>query len=387
MKKRNKIIISVVALALVAGGIAIKVTSSNKNKYMEVKTSTVTTGDIKSYLSTTGTIKSQNSKEYFGLTGKVLRVNYKVGDKVKKGDILVTYDASDLNAQVKSAELTYNNAVLQKNDAVNQNNDILNKIKELNTQIADPAYANDPVKLATLKSTRDSLKATSSEKFKQLDNTVASAKINLDLSKQKLSSGGSIVSEFDGTVTAVNVTAGSSGITAQSQGAAVVVQNLDNLKVLISVGKYDAGKVALGQDAVIKSNGKEYKGKVTVINPAATKIVSATGADASLGIEVNITDSASGLKAEFDCDVDILLAEVKNVIKIPSESLKTDKTGKSYVYIINGDKAKEVAVKIGTESDTEIQITEGLKNGDKVILNPSTSITDGVLVKEAAGTK
>jgi len=385
MKKRNKIIISVVALALVAGAIAIKVTSSNKNKYMEVKTSTVTTGDIKSYLSTTGTIKSQNSKEYFGLTGKVLRVNYKVGDKVKKGDILVTYDASDLNAQVKSAELTYNNAVLQKNDAVNQNNDILNKIKELDAQIANPA--NSVQVISNLKTQRDSLKATSSEKFKQLDNTVASAKINLDLSKQKLSSGGSIVSEFDGTVTAVNVTAGSSGITAQSQGAAVVVQNLDNLKVLISVGKYDAGKVALGQDAVIKSNGKEYKGKVTVINPAATKIVSATGADASLGIEVNITDSASGLKAEFDCDVDILLAEVKNVIKIPSESLKTDKTGKSYVYIINGDKAKEVAVKIGTESDTEIQIAEGLKSGDKVILNPSTSITDGVLVKEAAGTK
>jgi len=385
MKKRNKIIISVVALALVAGAIAIKVTSSNKNKYMEVKTSTVTTGDIKSYLSTTGTIKSQNSKEYFGLTGKVLSVNYKVGDKVKKGDILVTYDASDLNAQVKSAELTYNNAVLQKNDAVNQNNDILNKIKELDAQIANPA--NSVQVISNLKTQRDSLKATSSEKFKQLDNTVASAKINLDLSKQKLSSGGSIVSEFDGTVTAVNVTAGSSGITAQSQGAAVVVQNLDNLKVLISVGKYDAGKVALGQDAVIKSNGKEYKGKVTVINPAATKIVSATGADASLGIEVNITDSASGLKAEFDCDVDILLAEVKNVIKIPSESLKTDKTGKSYVYIINGDKAKEVAVKIGTESDTEIQIAEGLKSGDKVILNPSTSITDGVLVKEAAGTK
>lgn len=382
MKKRNKIILSVVVLAILAGGTAIKVISSNKSKYIEVKTSAVTAGDIKSYLSTTGTIKSQNSKEYFGLAGKVLKVNFKVGDRVKKGDVLVTYDVSDINAQVKSAELTYNNAVLQKNDAVNQNNDIINKIKELDAQIAA-----DPANSAKAQATRDTLKATSSEKFKQLDNAVSSAKINLDLSKQKLSSGGSIVSEFDGTVTAVNVTAGSSGVTAQSQGAAVVVQNLDNLKVLISVGKYDAGKVALGQEAVIKSNGKEYKGKVTVINPAATKTVSATGADASLGIEVNITDNASDLKAEFDCDVDILLAEVKNVIKIPSESLKTDKTGKSYVYIINGEKAKEVIVKIGTESDTEIQITEGLKSGDKVILNPSTSITDGVLVKEAAGTK
>ena len=386
MKKRNKIIISLVVVAVAAGGTAIKVSSSNNNKYTSVKTAAAASGDIKSYLSTTGTIKSQNSEEYYGLTGKVLNVNYKVGDKVKKRDILVTYDVSDMSSQVQTAQLAYDNAILQNNDAVNQNNNILQKIKDLNDQISDPANA---LKADSLKSQRDALQTTSSDKFKQLDNAVASAKINLDSSKQKLSSGGSIVAQSDGTVTEVNVVAGSSSgaASAQSQGAAVVVQDLDNLKVVISVGKCDAGKVALGQEATIKNNGKEYKGEVAVINPAATQTVSATGTDSSLGIEVNITDKAPELKAGFDCDVDILLAEVKNVLEIPSEALITDKSGNNYAYIINGVKAKEVTVKTGTESDTEIQVLGGLKNGDKVILNPGSNITDGMLVKDAAGGK
>ena len=43
----------------------------------------------------------------------------------------------------------------------------------------------------------------------------------------------------------------------------------------------------------------------------------------------------------------------------------------------------ERKVTIGTQSDTEVQITKGIKNGEKVILNPSTSIVEGTIVKEA----
>jgi len=385
MIKRNKIIISMVVFAIAAGGTALKVNSVNRSRYTQVKTSAASIGDIKSYLSTTGTIKSQNSKEYYGQSGKVLKVNFKIGDKVKQGDILVTYDVSDLNAQVKSAEIAYNNAVLARQDALNQNNDVINKINDLNKQISDTSNAET---IYSLKSQRDALKPASSEKLKQLDNSVASAKTNLDLSKQKLNGGSNIVSETIGTVTTLNITEGTSGImSSQVQGAAIVVQDLDNLKVEISVGKYDANKVAIGQGATIKSNGKEYKGKVISINPAASKSVSAAGNEASLGIDVGILDKTSELKVDFDCDVDVLLSEVKNVVKIPSESLKTDKNGNNYIYIIDGEKAKEVAVKTGIESDTEIQIIEGVKNGERVILNPGNSITNGALVKETAGGK
>ena len=44
---------------------------------------------------------------------------------------------------------------------------------------------------------------------------------------------------------------------------------------------------------------------------------------------------------------------------------------------------REKKVTIGSQSDTEVQIAKGIKKGEKVILNPSTSISEGTTVKES----
>ena len=81
-------------------------------------------------------------------------------------------------------------------------------------------------------------------------------------------------------------------------------------------------------------------------------------------------------------DVDILVEKVANAIKIPSEALKVEKGDKNSVYVVKENIAHEIKVNVGTQSDTEVQITKGVTKGDKVILNPSTSIVEGTIVKE-----
>ncbi|MNO67423.1 putative efflux system component YknX [compost metagenome] len=164
------------------------------------------------------------------------------------------------------------------------------------------------------------------------------------------------------------------------QQAAVTVQNVANLKVTLSLSRYDAAKVTIGQDAVIKNNGKEYKGKVSYISPTAEVAKTSTSGEANLSVDINITDVNPELKIGFEADVDILLNEAKNVIKVPTESLKTDKTGKSVIYIVEDNKAVEKEVTKGIQSDTEVQV-EGVTTGAKVILNPTDTIKDGTLVK------
>ena len=391
---KKGIIIGIVIVALVGGGFYIRSRGSSKNKFTAVKIGTVIKGDVKSYLTTTATIKSKSVKDYFGQAMKITKVNVKVGDSVKKGDVLVVFDVTDINSSVKQAELQYSNAVLSKQIQVNGNNDIKNKIADLNKQIKDldnliasslpQDVANVPKNENSrdqLKATRDNLKTVSTEQFKQSDNAISLASITLEAAKAKVSPGkDTIVADFDGIVTAVNVIEGGTGNPAQ---AAITIQDINNLKAIVSVGKYDAQKIVLGQPAEIKSNGVILNGKVAFIDPIAKKTVSSTGTDTTLNTEIDITDKPDGLKVDFDTDINILLGEKTNIIKVPAESIKSDKDGRTYVFVIESDKAVEKTVKLGLQSDMEAEILEGVKEGDKVILNPVASIIGGTIVKEA----
>jgi HlyD family secretion protein len=399
---KKKIIIWIIIIVVIGGFIAFRSTNKNKAKVIQVKTAAVAQGEIKSYLSTTGTIKSKNSKDYFPLQGKVKKVNVKVGDIVKKDAVLVEYEVSDANVPVKQAQIQYDNAVLSKKMQTNSNSDMKNKMADMDKQIADldnqiaSAKQNPQEALkvptlesqrAQLKQTRDSLKQPfSNEQLKQADNAIALAKITLDNAKQNLSkSQDKIVAEADGVVTAVNVIEGGTSMAAAQ--AAVTVQDIDNLKAVVSVGKYDANKIQVGQEAIVKSGDKEYKAKVSMVDPAAKKTVSATGSETTLGIEVDILDKPEGLKIDFDADVDILLGQIKDVVKVPAESVKTNKEDKAFVYIVDGNKAAQKEVKLGLQSDMESQVIEGVKAGDKVILNPGETVVNGILVKEAGDSK
>lgn len=390
---KKKVIAIIIAVVVIGGVFGLNRINKARNQGSTVKTSEVTQGDLQVYLSSTALVKSQEVKDYYGAQAKVTKVNVKVGDTVKKGDVLVTYDQQDLNTQVKQAEIQYNNALLQKQDLVNQNNDIKNKIaeydkeiKEVNNQIEKAQ--NDPfdidlvptlnAKKETLEKSKSALTPISDTKLQQSDNSISSAKLTLDNANSNLSKGVSnITADIDGVVTALNVAEGAMG---NIQQAAVTVQNVANLKVTLSLSRYDAAKVSIGQDAVIKNNGKEYKGKVSYISPTAEVAKTSTSGEANLSVDINITDINPELKIGFEADVDILLNEAKDVIKVPTESLKTDKTGKSVIYIVEDNKAVEKEVTKGIQSDTEVQV-EGVTTGAKVILNPTDTIKDGTLVK------
>jgi len=402
IKMKKKIIIYGLVLVVIISGVILFNKNKNKTKFISVKTSVAKVDNIKSYLSTTATIKSKSIKNYYGLQGKVKKVSIKVGDKVKKGDLLVTYEAQDLATTVKQAQLQLDNSILQKNDTYNQNTDIKNKIADLTVKISDydgtiatlksSKVPTDALELTKAQSAqtalinqKDQLKPISSEKLKQADNATTLAKISLDSAKQKVTDNQStMVSDLDGTVTTVNLEEGAIATGAQ---IAIVVQSTDSLKAVATLGKFDANKVVIGQLVSIINADKIYSGKVSAIDPVAKKILNQVNGDTALGVEIDITDTLTNLKVDFDVDVDILVAEAKGVLKIPVEALKTEKGNKNYVYVLTGDLVHQKSVTLGIQSANDLEIKSGIKNGDKVILNPSTSITEGVHAKDSLEVK
>lgn len=380
MKKR---IISIILSITILVGVGFFAMRAKKSSVKEVRVSDVSKGEVRSYLSTTAIVKSKQSKDYFGSQLKISKVNVKLGDVVKKGQALISYDITDLDLQLKQAQIQYDNAILQRNELNNQKQDLNNKIKNLDDQIATLENSKNPTEqamLSNLKQQRAALQPISSEKVKQVDNSVELAKASLENIKSKYNYvKDGVVADFDGAVTSLNAVEGAIGNPAQPL---ITIQDTNNLKAVIALGKYDAEKVKIGQDVVVKSSGKEYKGKVAFINPAATKTQSISGNDTSLSAEIDILDSVENLKIDFDIDVDILLGNVDNALRIPIESVKNDKSGKNLVYTNENGVAKEKEVKLGLKSDTQVQIVEGLTEGDKVVLNPSATLKNGDKVKE-----
>ncbi|APH20697.1 efflux RND transporter periplasmic adaptor subunit [Clostridium botulinum] len=352
MKKKTIIITGVVLL--IGLFVILGIFKSKKNSNISVKTIKVTKGNVESYLSTTGNVVSKNKKEYFGGQAKVKKVNVKVGDKVKKGQSLLNFDMSELENDRQVARMEYDNAISQKKALKSQKNSEENKMNSItNSQI------------------------------EQVENAVRLAELKLESVNDKINESEETVADIDGIVTEVNAQAG--GISTGQGQPLVVVENVDDLKVAVSLGKYDSTKVKKGMKAFVKNDDKKYEAKVDFIAPTAKKTVKEAGGgnDTTLDCEIYLSkNNTKDLRIGFDVDVDILLGESKNVLKIPLESIKTDKYNKSHVYVVEEGKVKEKPVQLGTQSDMEAEIISGLKSGEKVILNPNASIKTGVSVQE-----
>lgn len=429
MKKKGLVITVVIIFIAIVFGVAAFSAKGNKGK--QVNLHKVQRGELNSYLSTSGTVKSKNVKEYFGSGLKIDKVNVKVGDSVKNGDVLVTYDTTDLGLQLKQAEIQHSNAVLQKQDVINQKSNLEGKVSELDKVIkqlesstnkqtsTNTAQLEEIIKelqnnpqlqtniedlnkvigtlqnsatpqnnVEQLKATRNQLKAQipSSEKLKQLDNSVALAKSSLDAVQSKFNAvKDGIVADFDGVITSLSGTVGS---VSTPNMAVITLQDLSNLKLTISLNKFDTEKVKVGQNAEVKNNNKTYKGQVAFISPSASKqgntamIAAGGSSEGNLSADIDVLEAAPELKVDFQSDVSILTGTVANALKVPIEALVTEKDGKNFLFVIENGLAKKKEVKVGLQSDTEIEIVEGLGENEAIILN-TTDLKDGDKVIES----
>ena len=114
LNKKQKIVISIVAAVLIiAIGISVYVVISKKSR-TTVALAEVTVGDITETLKLSGTVNSENRASLEILDGTYVKsVNVRVGDAVKKGDVLATFDTSSLGDVVAQKHDNYNAAMSQ----------------------------------------------------------------------------------------------------------------------------------------------------------------------------------------------------------------------------------------------------------------------------------
>ncbi len=381
MKKKRRIITVIIIVAIIALTIVI-VNSQSKEKPLAVKTTVVLKGDVETILSTNALIQSKEIKEYMGKAQYTVEsVNVEVGDKVEKGDILLSYKIKDYENAVIQAEIQYNNALINKSELLEQKKDIEDEIKRLDEQIFILDGSDNPEDIANLQASiqaRKSIQEISDDKVLLMDNSITLAQLQLDTYTDTLNEAmEGIVAESDGVITQVNAT---EALPLSMAQPAFVVQQLDNLKGNIKLGKYDAAKIQIGQKATLKYETYLYEGRISFIEPVASKDISTGSTDATILAEIDILNPDEHLKVNFDINADILIASAKQVLKLPTECLKYGENGEISVFVVKDGFAKLTPIEIGIQSDVAVEVKNGLSDGDSVITIPSDDITDGLAV-------
>lgn len=182
----------------------------------------------------------------------------------------------------------------------------------------------------------------------------------------------------------------------------MVVGDPENLEISAEIAESDSGELAPGQEATFTCPalpGKEFKGTVTRVAPAAVKPASigagAGAGDGSAGqadgnpevaVKIKPAGPTDGLRPGYTADLTITTRIARQAVVIPHEAVR-EENGQKWVYVISDGRAVRREIKTGTGNELFIEVVAGVQKGEKVIINPPKDLKDGRAVKEKAAEK
>jgi HlyD family secretion protein len=421
-KKKKIMIISAVFAALAIG--AAVTFAAKKPKAVEVNTVAATKKNLVQSISVSGYVEPKDKYEVvLNPAQKVVKVYVKEGQMVKKGDILVKLDTTDIETQLKKAQIQLDIAKLNLNNTLKssskgQKKQLENSVTAAKLTLDNSQRAFEDAKRrfeANQKLYADGY--ISKEEYEQskkavsdLENQVKSAEIQLNNAKNSLADfdvntseqaaqqrkqielasaditalekkleDSIIRSTIDGVVTKLDAKEN------QYPTANSIVQVIDisQYKVNAEVNQYDAVLVRIGQKASIKVKGldKKYIGTISSIGQTAEVKMNGTSQESKVKVELTIDNPDSNIKAGYEVDADINLREKPNVIAVSFDSIKQEKSGKKYIFAVESGKVVKKYITTGLETDFDVEVVQGLKDGDKYITSPPDTLKEGDLVK------
>ena len=215
---------------------------------------------------------------------------------------------------------------------------------------------------------------------KASDVAAAKAKISAD---QSIINTMEITAPFNGTITTVSVlpndqvsgpTTASSSSTASSGTTAFQIDDMSHLLIDVTVAETNISTIKLDQAVNITFSaltGKKYTGKVVDVSQVGT----VSQGVATFGVTVEITSADQNVRPGMSANVNIVTASAQNVLVVPTRAIQTSGGQHTVTVLFQGNQIT-VPVTIRLASTTETEITGGgLKEGDVVILNPTTTTT------------
>ena len=341
-------------------------------------TAVVKKGDIAQTVLASGSIQPFKSvKVGAQVSGEISALSVKIGDKVKTGDPIAEIDASTQQNTRDSAaaSLASSKAALTAAQA---------KLRE-----AQQNFNRQQEMVKKGAAARESLDAAQAT-LKSAQSAVDQAKADIRKSQLELDNAGlrlgytSVTAPMDGVVISVAVEKGQTVNAVQDSPTLVTLAQTNTMTVEAEIAEADVGAVQPGMAAYFTLLGADktrYEGKLKSIDPAplATSKNTTTTTSSSNDTAVyyygkmDVPNADGKLRIGMTANMVINVREAKGVLTIPMTALQTNSAGADEVQVMGADgKPQPREVKLGINDGVNTEVTEGLKEGEQVVVSSGT---------------
>ncbi len=307
-------------------------------------------------------------------SGYIGERNVDIGDRVKSGQLLATIVAPELDHQIVQAEATLKQLVstLQQRKAARE---LARVTWERDKPVVQKGWL--PLQQGTI----------DEQTLREQEAAVRVARSNRDaqdaqlkvLHQQKLYQ--SVVAPFDGVITQRNIDVGSLVQADATSGTFMFTINKDNvIRTQVFVPQDAAFGVAPGIEAIVhvpEMPGHPFPGNVTRIADALQP------GTRTLLTEIDIPNPDGALSAGIYCTVELHIPRKVPSLTVPAEAIIFNAGGVQVAVVDNGVVHLH-KVSVARDLGTQVELREGVKPDDQVILNPSVNLVDGARVQVAA---
>jgi RND family efflux transporter MFP subunit len=308
---------------------------------------------------------------YARATGYIVERHVDIGDRVKVGQLLVNITAPEIDHQIAQSEAT----IAQNNSAVQQ--------AQASLELARVTWNRDQplVKEGWATQQQGTIDV---QTVKSNEAAVAVAKANVaaqeallrQLTTQK--SYLRVIAPFDGVITQRNVNVGDLVQANATSGTFMfTAMQTDVIRTQVYVPQDQAFGLGPGVDAVVRVPeipGRTFSGKVTrtanALQPGTRTLLT----------EIEIPNPDGALTPGTYVTVELHIPRKTPSVLVPADAIIFNRDGLQVAVIEDGT-ARIRKISVARDLGTQVEIRDGVKQGDQVILNPSVGLTDGSKVQ------
>ncbi len=328
------------------------------------------------------------------VSGEIVELNYKEGDPVKQGDLLIKIKQDVYISAVDRAEASLNSTKAQYMQQKAQLAQIELNFKRNKTLYEQKAISQSDYETAL------SQYEVAVEQLKAAEYNIKSANASLKEAKENLIKT-TIYAPMTGIVSKLSVEKGERVVgTSQMAGTEMLrIANLQEMEVLVDVNENDIIRLKQNDTAYIDVDaypGRKFKGTVTQIANSA-KNTGTTVTDQVTNFEVKVSilpesyqDLLEQTRIPFrpgmSASVTIRTEERENVLAIPLQAITTrtdlrdslqkdDLVEQVFVYDPATSTVKTAVIKTGIQDMNDIEVVQGLEDGTEIVTGPFNAIS------------
>lgn len=308
-------------------------------------TSRVYRKNLVSSFSSNGKIKAKNEVNLkFYSPGKVSWLGVKTGDKVKKGQAVASLDKTILSTAYQQAQNNLRNSVASADS------------------ILDSVQGRDTDETFAMRATRTNAEVGRDNAYEN----ILAARSNL--------SNATLVSPINGSIVDTNnITVGINLSGSDLDSKFIRIVDFESMYFEANVDEIDFSKVKMNQDVDISVDAYPGVGCTGHVNIIGDDGQETSGGVVTIPVEISLDDCNINFVTKLNGTANFVTDMLENVLVVPKKYI-VNKNDRDYVWKQKGNSPKDrllVTVTLGVTSSTEVEVKDGLSEGDVVVFIPS----------------